>query len=347
MKRLLLLLLLTAPLLRAQDVLFMRSGEKRSGKLATLDAAQFRLQVPLPPPPGTPAGAAPIFASVSIPRADVEYIEFGSDPESTALIKSPQGQKLADVEISWNKSAPWLSIPRSPTARIGNLLGDLLLKSGEPAQATRALDLFKKIEAEAWSPPDKMAARQGRLRAMVATGNAKDAVNEAIELAAITESPAVLIEAKYILATAADSSLRELLEKNPRWEEDIHVIPERHRLYHESLDLYLYPSLFAGSESEAAARGLWGAAGIYLLAGESQNALECARDIAVLYPGTKAARAATDFIASLPDAQKAIDPEKEARAEQSLGTPDSKAADKSTEEKPTKKPYEKNKSKKS
>ncbi len=351
MNRLLIFLLLTAPLLSAQDVLFMRSGEKRSGKLAGLDAAQFRLQVPLPPPPGAPSGAAPMFASVSIARGDVEYIEFGSEPEWAVLIKSASGQKLSDVELSWTKASSWLSVPRSPSARIGNLLGDLQLRSGDPAQATRALELFKKIEAEAWSPDDKMVARQGRLRAMVATGNAKDAVNEAIELAGITENPAVLIEAKYILATAADSSLRTLLEKNPRWQEDLFVIPERHRLYHEALDLYLYPSLFAGSEAEASARGLWGAVGIYQLAGESLSALECARDITALYPGTKAARSATEFIASLPESQRAIDPEKDAREEQSLGVPDSKtpekSTEKSTEEQPKKKPYEKTKTKKS
>ena len=151
----------------------------------------------------------------------------------------------------------------------------------------------------------------------------------------------MLIEAKYILATAADASLRKLLTDNPRWAEDSHVIPERHRLYNEALDLYLYPSLFAGSESEAAARGLWGAASIYLLAGESQKALECARDIAALYPHTKTASQAADLIASLPESQRAIDPEKEARA--GLAP----APDKSPDENPKKKSHEKKKPKKS
>lgn len=347
MKRTLAFLLFSASLLPAQDVLFLKSGEKRSGRVSGLDALQLRLQVPLPPPPGTPAGAATVFASVSIPRSDLSYIEFAPDPSLDPLLKSASPQQLAEVEARWSKAELWLSVPRSPAARLGNLLGDLLLRTGDPAKASRALDLFKQIEGAAWSPDDKMSARQGRLRSMVATGHAREAVNEAAELAGVTENPAVLIEAKFILASAADSSLRKLLDENPRWEEDVNVIPERHRLYNEALDLYLYPGLFAGSESDSSARGLWGAAGIYLLAGESQKALECARDITALYPNTKFAALASDFIASLPETQRAIDPEKEARADQLPPKPETKPSEKSPDEKTKKKSYEKNKTNKS
>lgn len=343
MKRIL-LFLVTASLLQAQDVLFMRSGEKRPGRLTGLDAIQYRLQVPLPPPPGAAAAAAQIIASVSVPRGDVDYIEFGPDPALEAILKSPSPAQIGEIEARWIKAEPWLPVPRSPAARIANAFGGALLQTGDPAKAARALELFKKVEAGAWDPADKLDARQGRLRAMVATGNARDAINEARELSETTEDPAVLIEAKYILASAADASLRKLLEDNPRWEEDINIIPERHRLYNEALDLYLYPSLFAGSESEAAACGLWGAVGIYILTGESQKALECARDIASLYPQTKPAAPAKEFIATLPEAQRAINPEKDARAEQ-MPTPEKNAKpDKPTEQK--KKSHEQKKQKK-
>jgi len=347
MKCLLLCLVLAAPVLPAQDVLFLKSGEKRSGRLSGLDAQQLRLQVPLPPPPGSPASAQQVFASVTIPRKDVDYIEFAPDPAMEELLKSATISQVVEIGGLWNRAEPLLKVPRSSAARIANVLGSLLLQTGDPAKAARALELFKEVEVGAWSPSDKLAARQGRLRAMVATGNAKEAVDEAMELAAVTENPAVLIEAKYILATAADASLRRLLNDNPRWEEDPHVIPERHRLYNEALDFYLYPSLFAGSESEAAARGLWGAAGIYLLAGESQKALECARDISTLYPGTKFAGPAAEFIASLPEAQRAINPEKEARAGLAPAPQNAAAPDKSPEEKPKKKSHEKKKPKNS
>jgi hypothetical protein len=326
----------------------MKSGEKRSGIISGLDDRQLRLQVPLPPPPGVTASSAPVFASVSIPRTDVESIEFAPDPSLESLLKSASPDQLTDLDARWLKAEPWLAFPRSPAARIGNALGNTLLQTGSDANAARALELFKKIEAGAWDPVDKMSARQGRLRAMVATGHAKDAVSEASELAGITEDPAVLIDAKFLLASAADASLRKLLEDNPRWEEDVNVIPERHRLYNESLDLYLFPALFAGSESEAAARGLWGAAGICLLVGESQKALECARDIVCLYPDTKSARPASEFIASLPDAQRAIDPEKDARNELAPAPKTGeKPSQKPADDKPEKQSHEKNKTKKS
>jgi hypothetical protein len=346
MKRILLFLLLQAPLLPAQDVLFMKNGDRRTGRLTGLDDRQFRFQVPLSPPPGAAPSAAPVFASVSIPRTDVSHIEFAADPALDALLKSADAGQLSDIEARWNKAGPWLHVPRSPSARIANALGNLLLQTGDPARAARALALFKKVESGAWDDADKLSARQGRLRAMVATGNAGKAVSEAIELSALTDNPAVLIEAKHLLASTADASLRKLLADNPRWEEDPDIIPGRHRLYNEALDLYLFPSLFAGFEPEAAGRGLWGAAGIYILAGESHKALECARDIAILYPRTKFAAQAAEFIASLPEAQRVIDTEKNARAGQAPAPKNAETPDKSPDAKTKKKSHENKKPKK-
>jgi hypothetical protein len=314
MKPLLAALALGLPALHAQDVLFMKNGDKRVGQIVTADATTYRIQVPLPTPPGSQTPVA--FASVSIPRADVEAIQFAPDPTLDQILRNPAATQIAELKSRWTKSLPWLSIPKSPAGRIGNTLASLLLKTGDSADAAQSLDLFKQIETAAWSEDDQMTARQGRLRAMVATGNAKDAVNEAEQLAAVTEDPAVLIEAKYILAEAAAASLKKLLADNPRWQEDINVIPERNRLYHEAIDLYLYPSLFVGSETEPAARGLSGAVAVYTMVDEPRNALECARDITIIYPTTKFAGQAAGFIASLPESQRAIDPEKEARDEQ-------------------------------
>lgn len=333
MKHLLLIAILPLGLAHAEDVLFMRSGEKRTGVLQEVDAKQFRLQVPLPALPGASGPAA--FASVSIPRADVESITFAPDPALDQLLSSPQPTNVPELQARWTKSLPWLSIPRSPAAKIGNTLGDVLLRANDPAKAAAALALFNQIESAAWDDTDKMVAKQGRLRAMVATGNAKDAIHEAMELASVTENPVVLIEAKYILATAAESDLRKLLADNPRWEEDLNVIPERHRLYNESLDLYLYPYLFYGSETEPAARGLWGALQIYDFVGEKSQALECARDLTTIYPGTKFASLATDYIASLPKALRESDPEKEAREENAPQPSPTKAPEK---KKPNEKP---------
>lgn len=336
MIRPILFLMLVCCPLSAQDVLFLRSGEKRSGRLAGLDERGVRLQVSLPPPPGAPADAAPMFATVAIPRADVLQIEFAPDPARDQMLAAAAAGGIAEVDALWTKAAPWLQMARSPAARIGCVLGDMLLRSGDPAKAARALELYSRIESEAWSDADRMAARQGRLRAMVASGRAGAAVREAGELAAATEDPQVLIEAKFLLAGAAESDLRKFLGDNPRWQDDASAIPERNRLYNEALDLFLFPCLFYGAEAEASARGLLRAAKVYVLCGEPARAIECARDVAVIYPGTASAQPAADLIASMPENVRLSDPEKEARE----GIP-ARADAPATEEKPTKKPTRK------
>lgn len=314
MKRLLLILLAgMVSSSHAEDVLFLRTGEKRAGRLSGLDAQSFRLGVPLPPQPGAPLNAPPAVASVTISRNDVSHIEFSPDPVQNEKLKSATVAQIPEIGGIWLKQVPWLDVPRSPAARIGCVYGDLLLKSETAKNAGEALTIFRDIEARAWSEEDRMVARQGRLRAMVATGQAKDAVKEALELAEITENPVVLIEAKYILAEADGAALRKLVKDNPRWQEDLLVIPEHARLYHHSLDLYLFPYLFYGSETQPAARGLWGAAEIYDFVGEKASALECARDLLAIYPDTKYAALAAKYIESLPEKLVSHDPEKSAR----------------------------------
>jgi hypothetical protein len=70
------------------------------------------------------------------------------------------------------------------------------------------------------------------------------------------------------------------------------------------LQLYLYPTLFFGSESEAAARGLWSVAQIYQSAGDFKPALEVSRDLVFIYPETSYAQRAAAVIDKLPDAVK-------------------------------------------
>lgn len=298
---------------RVLDTLFMVRGEKMAGRLIGLDQTIFRFEKPLPPPPNAPPGTPWIFATVTIPRDGVDYIVFAPDLQRDEELKMATKEDLARVAGLWKQAEPWLGVARSSAARIGLVYGDLLLRTGKVGQARKALVVFQKIEAEAWSPNDDMGAQQGRLRAMVATGRAGEAVQEAMELAKFSEDPSVLIEAKFVLATAADKQLRQLVEDNPRWTEDVYVIPERNRLYNEALDLYLYPGLFAGAESQAAARGLWGAVGIYQFTGELPAAVELSRDLITIHPETNYAGLARKYLEGLPDDVKIHDAEREAR----------------------------------
>lgn len=313
MKRFALFLLLSACPALADDVLFTVNGESRTGRITFFDGRTIRMQVPLPPPPGTPAGAPSVFASVTVSRSDVDRIEFSADPALEALIVAPKAESTSELAKRWEAARIWLDVPRSTAGRVGVAYGEALLKSGGEANATKALEIFSLVEEQTWDTGDARLAKQGRLRAKVATGRAAEAIEEASKLAGESEDPSVLIEAKFILAEAQAAALRKLVEDNPRWEEDIFVRPEYEKLRSGSLDLYLYPYLFFGSESDAAARGLWGALQVHDFVGNKAEALECARDLAAIYPTTKFAKFATDYIQTLPPDLRAVDPEKEAK----------------------------------
>jgi hypothetical protein len=283
-----------------QDTIFLRQGDRLVGKLTGIDEQSIRLRRLLPAFNATPPDAAPVYASVSILRSHVDRVEFSLDERQRLLLKNASVRNLSEIEDLWHQGRLWLPIPKSPTAEIGLAFGDLLLQSGDLANIRKALNLFTTIEKEAWSHSDAARARQGRLRATVAEGSLQEAIAEAKEIERTSKDPAILIEAKFILAQAGQKALRKLLDDNPRWEEDAAVRPQRDRLYQEALEHYFYPALFYGSEIEVASRGLWGVVEISRLAGDLRQAADAARDLIEIYPGTSYARQAQDFIDTLP-----------------------------------------------
>lgn len=298
------------------DTVFMNDATKsaRTGRVVSVDSGHIRLDVPLA------AGGPGAKMSVSVPRVQIERIEFAANESREQLLSDPDLGDIHEIGVLWKAWESALDFPKSPTARIGNIYAGLLLQTADPARAQMALEIFTRIEQQSWDEEDKILAGQGRLRAMVATGNAAGAVAEAEQLAINSENPEVLIEAKFILAEAAKSGLVRLQEENPRWHEDINVRPERERLFHESLELYLYPYLFFGSETESASRGLWGVITVYQLDQDVPAAIEASRDLVKLYPQTTFAKQAGEYLASLPEDQLQQDNEKEAQYENPAAT---------------------------
>jgi len=285
---------------RKLDTFFMANGDKATGYAIGVDAQSFKLQKPLPLPPNALPGAAPMFATVTVPRKDVLHIEFAPDEARDKKLKEAKPAQLAEVAAIWARYEPWLAIPKSPAGRVGLAYGDVLLMTKDPADARKALEIFQRVEADSWDEEALVHAKRGRLRGMIATGRATEAIDEARALAKTAEDPAVLIEANYIMAEAANAAFRKLIEDNPRWQQDLLVVPERNRLYAETLNLYLYPYLFFGSEIEPSARGLAGALGIYQFTGETKLARSTAEDLVTLYPGTTYAADAQKLLDSLP-----------------------------------------------
>ncbi len=274
------------------DTLFMNDAgqTKRKARVVSADEKFFKIETPL-------GGGA--VATVSVPRADVSRIEFAPNERLHQLLENATLEDVGGLEGLWTRWRPFIGVPKSPAGRIVNVYTDLLLRSDDPQKARKAREILDEVSTELWDEQEMLTARQNQLRAMVATGDAAAAIEEAKELADVSDNPAVLIEAKYILAVAAHETLLTLIKNNPRWEEDVNVRPERARLVNESVDLYLYPYLFYGSETDAAARGLWGAIEIYEFVGDSENALESARDIEALYPDTTYAPRAAEIVAKL------------------------------------------------
>lgn len=312
MKRTLLILLAATCVVQAQDVLEMKTGNRRAGKIVSFDERFIRLELDIP----SEGGAAPqSVASIALPRGDVLSIDFAPDSQRDSMVRAAGAQDIPALEGYWKIFKPWLEMSRSPSGSIACALGNALLATKERKNADRALELFTLVEEKAWQASDKARAREGRLRAMTATGRAAKAIEEAKALAEETEDPEILIEANYLLAQAAEKELGEFLKENPRWDIDTNVIDQRHRLHNRVLELYLYPSLFFGTNNEKAARGLWGAIGIYRTSGEELLAIETSRDILVFYPKTPEAERARTYLASLKPEQLAADPEAEARKE--------------------------------
>lgn len=299
----------------ATDVVFLEDGSRRSGSVIPgQQNGHLILEVTIPPPANRP-DLPPAKSRVTIPLSKIQQIEFASDPALERALASGDETILRGL---WERWRGWMRMPRSPAPRVALALAEARLRAKNPGAA---LELFREIEASAWDESSRFAAKPGRLRAMIAMGQADEAAREAEELAKISEDPAVLIEANHIRAQTAEALLRKLLEENPRWQEDLFIIPERDRLHHLALDLYLHPALFHGQLEEPAARGLWGAIGIYQLSGELEAARELARDIAALYPARPEAQKAKDFLASLPKELLEADPEREAREQMSEASP--------------------------
>ena len=277
----------------AQDTVEYVDGNKRTGRLAGADDKVFKLRIPAPV-------AGQQAAVISINRNEVEKIIFGPDPDLETVIKDPVIGRTAFARLLWQRFEPFLSVPESPAAKAGIVYGDILLLSADANRHNEALDLFRRIETEAWNEQDRGRALRGRLQALLRLGRVDEASREAEEMAARTEDPELLLETKLLLAETRLAALRALLEENPRWSEDPPVQAQRKRLLNETLDLALYPFLFHGTSREQAAKGLWLVREAHLLAGDTDAAREVATDITVIYPQTRHAGPAREALQQKP-----------------------------------------------
>ncbi len=228
--------------------------------------------------------------------AHIDFPILDQEPEALA---DPGKVSLETLRELWMEKLPHLSRSKSNAGEIGLLYAERLLAEPSEVALRRAMDVFLTVERSDWNKAHLPRAKRGRLRALIASGQVEEATREAQVMASQSEEPEILLEAKYVLATAAFTRLRDLQKEHPRWMEDDDVLPKRAALLHDALDLFLHAYLFFGSEENASAQGLLGAAQVHQFAGDVSNARACAQDILRLYPQTAARPEAERLLNSL------------------------------------------------
>lgn len=162
----------TLPAVTAQDTVEYLDGNTRRGRIVGADERVFQLSIPAPIPGQQPA-------MITIIRSSVDKILFGPDPDIETLSKDPVLARLAFARLLWRRQEPFLAVPESHAAKAGMLYGEILLLSSDPARQTEALNLFERIEKEAWDPTDRETATRGRLKALLRLGRVDEASAEA------------------------------------------------------------------------------------------------------------------------------------------------------------------------
>jgi len=276
-----LLAVLSAIPLGAADTVVLRNGESRSGEIVTEthEGITFKYEVPL-------SNGRTGFTTKKLPWNAIDSIRFEPLPGEEAALAQPADASEDQLRKLWMSRLEHLARPRSTAPQLGLLYAERLSNGDSRFARERALDIFRRIEAKAWDEESRVRATQGRLQTLIHLDRIEDAMVEARRMAEEAENPAVLLEAKHVLAEAEFDQLAQLEEEHPRWHLDDEVRPRRNAHFHEALDLFLYPYLFHGSREEAAARGLLGAARVHRFAGDLEKARSCAEDILQLYPDT-------------------------------------------------------------
>lgn len=277
------------------DIIHLKRGDSAEGEIMVIDDEKLTLQIRHELSPGN-------FGSrtVNVPLNLIEYIEFEPSENEAEILADPAAADLAALSALWDEKRKHLQRPRSNSGTVALAYADkILATSDDEIRAAQAKELFEKVESQDWNEDNKRLATQGRLRAMIAMGEMKAAISEAEKMAEETEDPKILIEAKFVLASAEFTQLKAIEEEHPRWMEDDDVKPIREKHYNAALDLYLFAYLFYGSEQEASARGLWGATEVYRFAKNESSARHCAEDILKLYPNTTFKPRAKQFLSTI------------------------------------------------
>ncbi|MFP6874531.1 MAG: hypothetical protein VCA55_13605 [Verrucomicrobiales bacterium] len=259
-----------------QDIVHIQRGGALHGKILELNEIQLRIRIPL-------AGGAGS-STRTLAMEQVRMIDFGPIEGELQLLaageKAPR-EELADL---WDRERGYLGLPNSNAGDIGIQLAGIFLAAGDRIDHVKARNLYAIIEKEDWHLKRRSLAKRGRLNALVKLGDAEEVIAEAKIIAAEDDDPGLLLDARHVITLAEFDRFSGLVANNPKWIDDDVIRGEVEERYNKLIDRFLEPFLFYGTESVAAARGLWHAAKTYELIGQESRAVECLTDIEKLYP---------------------------------------------------------------
>ena len=275
--------------LAAQDVVVLKSGESLSCRIEAITDNLVNIALP---------GVAGGTATRTLAAAQVDYFEMGFREGEEDLYRRRGEAGAALLQEWWEAARPHLHRPRSRAGAWGVAYAEALLREDPESAPARVLSLCDLIVGRAWSQEDVAAAKQTRMRALMAAGDLDAALDEAKHHAEAAGDPSLLVEVEFLIAQADFAALRELETEHPRWRDDDEVRPGREALFHRALDRFLSPHLFHASLGEPAARGLFAAAELFRCDGDLAEARARWIDLTMLYPETSYAAQAAKLLES-------------------------------------------------
>lgn len=241
-------------------------------------------------------------AAVRLPLNSIASVTFPEAESLASLDSLPSGtDRLKKLQSLWNSLKQFVRVPGTPVGQAGILLARALYDDGSPAALSEAMELLQTLEKATPATEIRVEALSLRLLVMGALGQVEAARNEAknaYERAGRSE-PRVRAAAGYALAQLLCKDLEELERENPRWELDPLVRPDRNRLHHRIVELFLQPYLENGSDPAPAARGLWALAQFHKTNQRIEEAASVAQDIIDIYPNTPEEPLAKEFLQTL------------------------------------------------
>ncbi len=239
--------------------------------------------------------------SRKVPLSDLSGISFKFTPVEALLHRKPQIESIPALRLLWQTRQSTIRLTGSNAGESGLLLAQSLRLSGEEDALQEALKVLALIRSQEQSELriERAQAEQLTIEFLVSQKQATVVESDRLawEITAGPENPEGMLLATAFLGERHFADLKATETEHPRWMDDDEVRPVRQRLYHLTLDFFLYPSLFHGTREAEAAQGLKRAADVYQFTGSPEMMQATLTDLAALYPESQAAKDAAALLA--------------------------------------------------